>query len=230
MYFHEREAHPQAFCRACAAVRGVVRLCDVPGPDAAAIAERVVDELLPPADPEQVRRDVDKVMARVAQLDEERRQQFRQSMAMIGPLGPGDIVGLVIDGEGIPGEVMESIVEDLLEREPSRFDAPVIVVPHGWGARCRELAEVDGLRDIAAAIIEAPAVAEVALLPPLSARERSWFAWFDRDDVSDDELTEMLAEHGASWDEIEGVLDERQRRRDERGDPLLVEVTAPREG
>lgn len=216
MFFHEREAHPQDFCQRCAEARGLDRICDAAGPDAAAIAERVVDEMLPPADAATVRADVDRIMARVRQEHEEAHAKFRASTAMIGgPLDAGDVVVLVIDGVKVPADVVEGMIETIIETCPERMRDPVIVVPHGWGDRCRAYAELDHLHDIAAAIVEAPPVAELEVIAPMSARERSWYAWFvDRDDISDDELTEILAELSeASWDEIEAVLDERQQRR-----------------
>lgn len=46
LYYHERVHHPQTMCHRCAHAAGLLRICDIPGPDAAEVSARVVREVL----------------------------------------------------------------------------------------------------------------------------------------------------------------------------------------
>lgn len=160
MYYHEREAHPQAFCFKCASERGLTRICDTPGPDmsATAISEKVVAEML----------DTDlaaKEMARIAEKsladalgvapppDPDRAAIVQVLRRAAVPRG-GGIVVFVLGGQRLADDVvMDAVAGAMTEGEPHTF----YVVPHGWVSRVKKIAAEEGLVAIADNLVEAAA-------------------------------------------------------------------------
>lgn len=161
-------------------------------------------------------------------LDVVRDRDHAAALAEFSSLAPGDVVILTIDGQGATHEQAEYAVDMALEADPSRDAAPFIVVPYGMLGRLRALARAAGCAEAARWMVEAPPMERVDFEVQLPAQARAWWAWFDREDVSDDELTQILSEQEEIGpEEIGELLAERARRRELRGDPLLVDV-APR--
>lgn len=237
-------AAPEALCRACADARGVVRLVDVRDRASFFGVDRSVDEGMaktwatPNAMP--TPEEFDALIAsmitddcKLVRVDEECRRRVEQAQMLrdIGPLTDGDVVVLQIEGYSrISPESVDLLIDHLDHLRPDD-DSPIIVLPLGSIGRIRQLAREAGCDVLLPLFHEAPPVVMLDLdierdcADPDRPMERAWRRWFDRDDISDDELTEILAEQeAASWDEIREVLDERAKRRELRGVDGLVIV------
>lgn len=203
-YYHERVAHPQAFCRRCASERGIVRICDTPGPDAAALSEKVVAEVLGTEEPAPAKPDFDQALrelathaaeAMVAAFQDPERAEILQVLRRAHVPRGGGIVVFVLGGQRLPDDaVMDAVAEEMKRRDvDSFFDATApqshYVVPHGWRSRVRKIAAEEGLVAIADNLVEAsplPAfdvIAYVELeaeeeLEPAAARAID--RWFDK--------------------------------------------------
>lgn len=201
LYYHERVAHPQALCRRCASERGIVRICDTPGPDAAALSEKVVAEVLDTA----VDVFADRVVARIDTTPDPERTSIIQVLRRAHVPRGGGIVVFILGGQRLPDDaVMDAVAEEMKRREVnSSFDGTApqshYVVPHGWRSRVRKIAAEEGLVAIADNLVEAsplPAfdvIAYVELeaeeeLEPAAARAID--RWFDRGTDPDSEQEE----------------------------------------